>query len=596
MTRGWTVDIGTGGGALTTYESALPVYFLKRLNGVGNFTLYVMQLDGHAAIARDMLVRIFWNKGESDEKLHIEGFVTDVREDSGRQAYWVRGLTLEGLMAQSTLGTTRKYTAQTPHTIIQSAGSPRGLIYNSQNNLKPVGGTTVRYGSSASVPLKVDGANPGTALTFLADSSRSMLNIQRLCLQARYDGASYGLEWFVRLEGASNSDPYLYLVKRRNRAAVYTAETWTINSDLLRSRRGTEGLTAAQLIRVVGLGDGTSRVDSGAVGAGGLEGIIADKSIIDATAATNMANRLSELLNPSTEMVTAYLAKYAHTSELGDDVTIAQNGRANVTLRLFEVSWNYQEKLFSVVLGRPRANPHDPLAALDKLAGSQAHAPQVTDTVPEVIESSTPSITATSGGVAVAAGAGPVPVAISAAPAADFGRAEAFWIHLSLGISAGTVAGAASHTHDLGNHTHTYDKTTGVTISNANSGNAGADPHGHTATPTHTATASGTPSTNISGASAPAVSLQGPLVVRVYVRFASGNEVNLALITLPPLQVGGAFISDTRTYPFAVADGTDYSPTSVRIGVTNLGPYNVTIAAGSQVTVYKNALHRHNAT
>lgn len=621
MTVGWTVEIGNAGGALTTYEGALPTNWVKRLNGIGYFALHITDISGASVPTRDQVVRVTWRKGESDERHHFSGFVTDVREDGRRKAFWVRGLSLEGFMAQSTIGALRSYVALTPYAILQQAGAPNGLIYNSQGNLKPLAATSLQYGSSASVPYKVDGANPGTSMSFLADSARNATNIQRLILQARYDGASYGLEWFCQLEGGSNSDPRLYVVKRRNRAAAYTAETWTVDDDLVNTRRGTEGLTAAQAIRVVGLGDGTTRVESGLVGSGGLEGIVADKSILNATNALNMANRLSELLNPATEMVTGWKFDYNFATEVGDDVILAQTGRANVTLRCFEIGYDLNKRGFFIVLGRPRTMPDDPLAALDKMAGGQAHAPQLTDTIPITILDSGLvghyySGVASGTSVVVAGASGTTIFSATTSIPSDFGSAEAYWIEVTLDVDSATDLSVDSHAHDMGshvhgmNHYHAYDKTTSITVGSANSGNAGADPHGHTATPNHTSTGSTVsfdadspfpampntdgPSTNTTGAATPGTLINGPFRLDLKFRGAISQEIFLARWVLPHLRTNKTLVM-SASYPFAVRVDGSYTPTEIIMSLANHGETDVTIGTGTGVLIMKKSLHRHNA-
>lgn len=371
MALGWTAKIGASGAALTDYGSPSDLIWVRRFNAVGHFQAILPDIGALAVPTAEQVIRFIWDPGGANERAFFEGVVYDVRRMEGRPGcILIRGTDALGPLWKGTIGTFRDYRDQTPYTIIQSAGSPRGLTYNSQNAL------VMAYGTAAAVPNKVDGGTPGTALTFRADGDKCLHSIQRLALQARYDGASYGLEFFARFEGANNSTPTFYLVKRRARAAAYTPEVWIIPDDLIQSRRGFEGLTAAQALRVAGAGDGQGKVASSLVGAGNLEGVVADKTIVDPTAAGNMANRLTELLNPSTEVVFGGTAKHAFSTEIGDDCTIRQTGRADVTLRLYEMTYHMGRKMFYLTFGRPQPRQDTALDRVDKAAMGQAHGPQ----------------------------------------------------------------------------------------------------------------------------------------------------------------------------------------------------------------------------
>lgn len=372
MVDGWSVDIGAEAGALTNYSEVVDLSFVRRLNGLGTFNLFLSDLGGGAVPTRGQVARIVWDKGLSSERVHFEGYIQDVRQHGNVKAFRLRGFDVLGKLWQSGLGGFRDWRSKTPFSIIQGAGPPNNLLTNAQ------GTVAMTYGSAAGVPFKVDGVNPGTALNFRADSAKMLVNIQRLAIQARYDGATFGLEFLARFEGANNSDPRFYLVKRRNRADPYTPEVFNIPGDFVQARRGFEGITAAQAVRVVGSGDGTQRVQSSIVGSGGLEGILSDKSVVDATAAGNMANRLSNLLNPATEVVTGRLLKHTFATEPGDDVTVTEDGVANATLRCFEVGYSLPHRSFFLTLGRPRPNREDPFFGALGILQSQAQSYQHT--------------------------------------------------------------------------------------------------------------------------------------------------------------------------------------------------------------------------
>lgn len=391
---GWTVELGQGGtlGGLTEYPKAVPVHFLSRLNGVGFFRAMVLDVGANPDPARDDLIRFIYDKGGAAEQKHFEGVVTDVRRHPElSQVFAVKGLDANGLLWQMGPGSIREWRAETPHEIVQGVGPPDPLLDNSQGNRKPVGATTLQYGTAADVPWKVTATNPGLSMDFRADSKNSWLALQRLFLQARHTqteypawaeeggpnvGDIYGLDGYVRIE--ADAEPRFYLVGRKERSTNHTPETWVLGTDVDKARRGVEGLTAAQAIKVIGSGAGKQRVESVLVGTGGIEGILADKTIIGATEAENQARRLSTLLDPDVEVITGTTHRHDQATRVGDRVTFQEAGKADTTLRIFALGYRLtkRKQRFYFVAGRPRALAEDSWKEAAALSGGHAQGTQ----------------------------------------------------------------------------------------------------------------------------------------------------------------------------------------------------------------------------
>lgn len=613
----WTVKRGpAGGGALTshTLDEAIPDFFVKRLNGVGFFS--AVFYNG-AVPSRDDLIQFVWDDGGTDQRVHFEGFITDVRRQTERSNFYrARGLSLEGLLWLSTIGAVREWDNEEPWDIWQGT-TPDGLLKNSQGNLRPIGSTTVTNGSSSSVPWKVTSGSQGLTMDFRADSAKNWVNIQRLLLQGRHDasnypswadapsdgdGDPYGLEAFVTLETANLDEPRAYLVGRRERSSNHTPETYDTKTDLLKPRRGEEGLTAAQALHVVGGGDGSSRVESGLVGSGGLEGIIADKTIAGTTNAKNQALRLTTLLDPTEEVFTAWLPQHAYSTEVGDRITITDPDEANATLRVFNIGYQISKQSFFLVAGRPRPLPDDPFSSIQNLAGSQAHAPQVTDTQPVSIYDLTRGFAATiteAPGSDVDPGTSDLDVptgstfteiisvtqGTSPPLPSDFGEAWGYLLELQIAFT--------SHPADsVGSHVHTYQETDSVTISNENSGNAGADPHGHTATVNKS-------SSNTGGAT-PSHSQTGPFRIRVTAVWTGTADTNIFWTWTTGRFASPSGFTLNGCYPFALENANldnDFDIDEIRVEISNEGDNSVDLDAdATNFIMIPRDLHRHNAS
>lgn len=388
----WTVELGAAGGSLTTYDRALPLMFVRRLNAIGWFSALVLDTESNPDPTRDDLVRFTWDKGGTDERVFFEGYAADVRRDAKRKnIFRLRGLSLEGLLWQSGTGGIREWRQDTPHTIIQGSGDDTNLLTTAQGAKRSIGSTTVQYGAN-SVPWKLTGTDPGLALDFRADSSRLWRNIQRLTMQARGDqdnypswadespdgsGDKYGLEAWVQIDTVNgNAEPRLYVASRRERSANVSPEVFTIPTDMPVANRGEEGLTAAEAIKVVGSGSGRERVETSVIGSGGIEGVTTDKTIINATVAENQARRLQGLLDPSVDVLTGWRPGHVYDTDLGDRVTFQETDQSDETLRVFVTGYQLQKRSFFFVAGRPRPLSEDPFRDLGSLATGHAHGTQ----------------------------------------------------------------------------------------------------------------------------------------------------------------------------------------------------------------------------
>lgn len=592
MASGWTVQLGAVGAALVDYRNVADLNFNDPLYDYGAAVILLQGLGGAATPTPGMVARIVYDRGLATEQVHWTGIVDSVQRGGQGTIFTLQCYTVDALPFIGQTGGIRYYRAQTPFAIIQGAPGPSNLLTNNQ------GALVATYGAAAAVPNKVDGANPGTALTnFVADSRDLLGNIKRLCLQARYDGASYGMEWLGRLEGANNSDPRFYLVKRRERAAVYTPETFAIPGDFYESRRGNPTFQGVDAVKVIGGGDGSSRVESSLAGAGTREFLVEDKAIIadalgtpsTSTNANNMANRLLEVHGKSKEFLVASTYKHVHSTRAGDTVTVTQSGFAPANVRVMERIYTMRKRCFTFVLGRPVGFNRDQAAALQRAVSTQSTAPQHTDLKPDLLEATTQRVRAIRGvGIAIGAGAAATicdtavhGIGPGNASLTDLLKCDGLLIQALLYSNAGNVR------IQSGGHSITYDKTTSVAIGLSSSGNADVDPHGHSATPSHTNTAA--------GGTVAAPLLAGPFQLIGFVDFAAGPAgVQFYQAILPHLD-GGQTYGDMRTYQFSLKDNNGaYTPSRVYLVLRNDGDLTLTLDAGTEFGVYRDALHRHN--
>lgn len=588
---GWSILIGASGGVLVNYPSYFDFEFYDPLYDFGVANIILTGLRGNPAPAQGNVLKIVWDRGLASEQVHWQGFVSQVQTKQQGNVYVLRCFTLDALLQVGQTGAVRNYLALTPHQIIQAAGSPSPLIVDQQ------GTTRITYGTAASVPNKVDGANPGTALTqFVTDATTLFNNMRRLCHQARYDGASYGLEWTTTLEGANGSSPRFYLVKRRERAAAYTAETYDIPDDFVNARRGSDLFPGVDAVKVIGGGNGlggtgSTRVESALVGAGTRESIVVDKAILQTTNATNLANRILGIFGSTIEVVAGDTLRHASPTRSGDNITVTQTGKAPLTTRVVMRHYRLGARTFTFICGRPEPIGRDKTEAIASLQKQDTTVPQVTEVKPDVLRASSTFVRLIPSAPRPVAAGATVTVFDSntdlvLGSLAELGLAEALWMFMELVVTAADV------TDDNG-HSLTYDKTTGVTIGTANSGNAGADPHGHSATPTHTVTP-------VAGTINPPL-IAGPFQVDVTLFFNSRGSVRILSRILPHLRVAAAGYRDSGTYPFAASDpnppADDFTPTRITVDIRNDGvaPFSITLGTGSLFEVARNDLHRHNS-
>ncbi len=564
---------------LANYPSYVDFDFLDQLYDMGAATIVLSDLDGNPAPAQGNIVKIVWDRGLATEQVHWQGFLTQVETKQQGNVYTLRAFTLEALLHLSQTGTPRNYLAKSPHTIIQAAGSPNPILINSQ------GATVLQYGVAAAVPNKVDGVNPGTGLTqFVTDSTTLLSNMKRLCMQARYDGASYGLEWTSTLEGANASDPRFYLVKRRERAAAYTQEVFVLPDDFFNARRGPNSFPGVDAVKVIGGGDGNTRIESALAGAGARELVAEDKAILNVTNADNMANRLLGVYGNSIEIVTANCLRHDSPSRSGDTVVVRQTGRADAPLRVMARYYELSTKMWMFAVGRPAPIGRDSFQAVLGTQRTNTTTPQFTDTKPESFEDGVQYIVVTSGApITIAAHSAATvfldsnTMGIGGGSFTNLGKSEGFWLRLDLIVDAVVDRIAVPTAHSL-----VYDKANSPT-GNANAGGSGADPHTHPIT--HTSTAVG-------GSYLPR--LGGPFQVGAHFVYGGGADRIVYLAVFPHME-GGLTYLDTRTYPFASRGVVgDYTPTRFYVDIRNDGDLPITLGAGTRMQVFQNEIHRHN--
>lgn len=345
MTSGWSVLIGTAGGVLSEYTSINDdLDFMDPLYDFGAASFTLTSLDGNVAPVEDMVCRIFWDRGLATEQMHWEGYLTTVQKKQEGNIYFIRAFTLEAMLYVKQTGSARNYLSKSPHVIMQAAGTPDPL------NVGQSGLTVITYGSSASVPNKIDGVNPGTVLNrFCTDALNLFMNMKRLCYQGRYGDGSFGLEWTSKLEGVNSSSPRFYLVKRRERAAVYTPEVFNIPDDFSNVRRGSDQAPGCDSTKVIGEGVESSINFTGTT----RELVVVDKTIFEFTNADNMAKRLLDIHEKNIEVITTSCYRHNSPTRAGDVITVTQPSASPTDLRVVMRHYSMATRAFIFVIGRP---------------------------------------------------------------------------------------------------------------------------------------------------------------------------------------------------------------------------------------------------
>lgn len=577
---GWSVLIAPPGSPFVEYDSYADFEFVNFLYHYGAAQAVLTGLDGNATPAEGDIIKFVWDRGLASEQTWWTGFLVKVQQKQQGNVYVLRAFTLDALLDRAQTGQHRNYLSKTPFAIIQTAGSPNPLNVNDQ------GTTVITYGNSGAVPNRIHAGQTGTSLAqFVSDSTSLFRNMKRLAFQSRFGDGSYGLEWTTTLEGANSSSPRLYLMKRRERAAVYTPEVFNITDDLENVRRGAETFPGADTVRVIGGGDGDSRIDSGRVGTGDREVVTEDKAIFQTTNAVNLANRLLEVYDSSIEVVVGTTFRHASPSRCGDTVTITQAGKTDADTRVMYQHYSLKDKVFQFGLGRPVQTGRERETTLHGITQSDTTTPQYTDVRPDVLEFSTQFIRPTrSTAIVVAAGA-TATVADSAVHGVGGGTLSLLGLSEGLLIQAVLFVDVSSSSSGGGTHVHTYDKTDTPTGASGST-QLPNGPHAHDLTYTSTSTGSG------SGGS---VALSGPFLVEVYFEFGGGAVTRLIYQAVFPQLRGGNGYGDMRTYQFAVEGAAgDFTPSRAYMVVRNDGDFAIQLNAGTLFTVWKDALHRHN--
>ena len=386
----WTIEVDTGAGFVA--HEYLRFNFEKSLNQIES--AYAQLVPESTELNEGDEVKITWDKSGGDKRVWFRGLVVRKRKDDLRDVIEVWCYDDSFDFYKSSLGDFRDYGSATPHSIVTSAGSPKGLIYNAQGN------AIMAYATTA--PNAITGGAPGNALTFRAHTSRNILHLGRLCEQATHGGGpTYGLEWFVDRSGADAKQ--LNVVTRREHAAVYTAESFQIGVDLHIVPRSTDEDNKYDRVLVVGSGSGRARVTSSWVGAGTRELVFADKSIANATTATNLANRIHDSLsNGGAARFDAATYEHALDTDIGDDIDIVPlAGGGATTYRCLGIRYDSRSSAFTFEIGRLRRFFSTTIRDLERSVDALDVHAQETDLKPTQQVSGGTTVTGTQGAGAV---------------------------------------------------------------------------------------------------------------------------------------------------------------------------------------------------
>jgi hypothetical protein len=372
---GWSVLIARSG-VEHEYTSIGMLEFVEELYDIGVANIVLTGLDGKPAPATNRRIRIVWDYGLATQQVHWEGVIEQADKKGQGNMYAIRAYTAEIAFHKAKVGPFREFTGMTPYQIMVTSVSPPNL----NTNLR--GFPTHSYGTSAFgsvIPNRISSTTQGAVLDrFVAHSGSLFQNIKRLCLQSRYGDGSYGLEWVVQHVDFVAS-MFFYLVKRRERAIAYTPEVFNIPADFIEAKRGNAQVPSLGTVRVIGAGTGSSRIESATVGSGSREEVFEDKAIFDTTNADNMANRLLEIFNSSTELIMGSSTRHRSPSRCGDTVTVTQAGFADKNLRVMLKHYSLETRHFTYVLGRPAPIGRDHMQSLLGIQNGATTTPQFGD-------------------------------------------------------------------------------------------------------------------------------------------------------------------------------------------------------------------------
>jgi hypothetical protein len=377
-------------------------------------------------------------------------------------------------------------------------------------------------------------------------------------------------------------------------------------------------------VRVLGEGSGENAVTgtSGAGGAGTRRGVVPLKAIASSGLAGNAAGTLQTAFGSDRNVPVVNLELGEPTQDatvdLGYLVTLNDDNGAsigNYRLVYLEVDEEGADGWLSrgtflhasapVLPSLTQPAGVRPPGLVDPEVRSDQYAKfaQITDAKPEGVRGaqvlflrrSTPAAAIPAGGAADILSSASH---LISGGLADLGKNEGFLIQLGLDVDALSLGSVASHTH-------TYDKADSPSGSSApgtdsqDAGGGATNPHAHTVNAhthgiTHTSTASGSASPAVSG-------LAGPFLVEVLADFAgTGGTTVLAQQVLPHLPQGNRYLM-IFIYIFAAeGDPGDFSPTAVRVRITNFGSTGVTFggtgfdASSCTLGIWRNTLHKHN--
>lgn len=347
MSKVWKIEHVAGA---TTEVNAISFAWMDRLNGLGGWAA-VIDYTGLSDPAAMEMIRFTWDSGGSESRQFFSGIIAELQKLDNSRIFMVRGYGVAYPLAKAPTGAIRTWLAETPYDIIQGT-TPDGLV-------KDDAGTTIlTYATSHHNAIKATAT--GSTMDFKSDRGRLLFNIARLADQAR-TATVQGLEWFGK-DNAGTKE--FHLVTRRTRASSYTAETFTVGSQIVAVLEGKENIVGVQRVKAEAASVTSQAPVGTGTGTGNVASVVPAKNAPTKAEATEVAKRVKTLRDFDTKVIRVMLGITDFDTEVGDDV-VFDDTVGGTTLRCVGLGYDSLSGLFTMEIGRHGQSMQDLIGSLD---------------------------------------------------------------------------------------------------------------------------------------------------------------------------------------------------------------------------------------